>query len=545
MRPSLLKSEDIETYLNAGHWSRETMLHRYATFAAKFPNTVACRDQTESYTWAELESVTDCLAANLIELGLDRDERALVQIPSSCREVVLRIGLKKAGIIGAFAPLQWRRKELEYVLERITPRLIVMSQNLANSSEFAWLDSATENVLCPAHRIGVGSTPLENWLTWNDMLKRPSNGDSFNNFAHRPFKFNEISLITVSSGTSSLAKLCEWPEGAQMCLSRVLGERLGITKDDNVGIFAPMSGAAGLVVWMVSGTIPCTFTFSGNYNAAELLNLVQQFQITVGTTVPVILARLAQESLRSYDLSSLRILRVGTAAADIGSAKSFEVQTGCKVIVASGSMECPGFGHASADEPKHARLNGSVGLPLRGCRLRIEDDQGNSLPAGTYGELKVSAPFASSGYWDDTEMTAAVWSKGWYATGDIGFLDNEGRLTLNGRIKEIINRSGHKILPTEVEKEIRRHPDIFECAVVSAPDKEYGEVPWAFVQLRSGCTLDLGIFPEVLKENGIASYKIPSRFIEIADFPRVSGNKIDKKVLLQMAPPIARPSRTD
>jgi acyl-coenzyme A synthetase/AMP-(fatty) acid ligase len=198
-------------------------------------------------------------------------------------------------------------------------------------------------------------------------------------------------------------------------------------------------------------------------------------------------------------------------------------------------MESTGFGHANVTEPNEIRLDGSVGLPLDGCRLRIDDEHGNPLPASTSGELKVCAPFSSSGYWKDPETTASVWSDGWYATGDIGVLDGNGRLTLLGRLKDTINRSGHKILPAEVEQEIMGHPDVMECSVVAAPDREYGQVPWAFVQMRTGFAFDADTLAQTIRDSGLASYKIPARFIEVAEFPRISDNKIDKKTLLKMA----------
>lgn len=127
MQPFLVTPDIIDTYLNAGHWSRETMLDRYRVHASEYPDKIACRDGTEVYSWAELDATSDRLAANLIDLGLDRDATALIQIPSTCREIVLRVALKKAGIIGVFAPLQWRRRELAYVRERIGPSLVAIS----------------------------------------------------------------------------------------------------------------------------------------------------------------------------------------------------------------------------------------------------------------------------------------------------------------------------------------------------------------------------------------------------------------------------------
>ena len=258
-------------------------------------------------------------------------------------------------------------------------------------------------------------------------------------------------------------------------------------------------------------------------------------KITVATTVPVILARLAEEDLASFDLSSLRALRVGTAAADLDAARRLESRTNCRVVVAAGSMECPGFAHADVKEPAALRLGGGVGMPHPGCRLRIEDENGEALPPGKAGLLKISAPYASSGYWNDPEATRAVWSEGWCATGDVASLDGDGRLTLLGRSKEVINRSGQKILPIEVEREIAKHPDIFQCAVVAAPDPEYGETPWAFFQAREGKTLHPEALIDVLRTGGLATYKIPARFIQLSELPRVGGGKIDKKRLLETA----------
>lgn len=535
MRPSLLRPAEIDAFLRAGHWSRDTMAGRYAAYAQAFPDAPACRDADESYSWRELDAATDRLAANLVALGAARDARALVRMPSSCREVVLRIALKKAGIIGAFVPMQWRRKELDYVCRRIAPSLLVTSTEAPDPDLAGWLSGAGSAAGGVAHRIDLADAPAPGWLPWRELARRPPDREAAARIVDRAFAFDEVSLITASSGTSGLAKLCEWPEGAQLCVGRGLAGRLGLAAADVVGVFAPMSGAAGLVVWIASAAIPCGYVFPRGYRPAEILSVAESARVTVGTTVPVVLARLARAGLESFDLGALRVLRIGTAAADLDAARTFEARTGCRVVVASGSMECPGFGHAGADEPRELRLDGSVGLPLPGCRLRIDGEDGAPLPAGQAGELKVRAPFASSGYWNDPQATAAAWSDGWYASGDVGVLDADGRLTLKGRIKEVINRSGHKILPAELEREISFHPDVLECAVVKAPDAEYGEAPWAFVQLCPGAALDAGALAAFLGRRGLARYKMPARVVAVAEFPRIAASKIDKAALLDGA----------
>lgn len=530
MKPTLLSSADIEAYLEAGHWTRDTQAGRLSAYAKEFPDGTACRDDGEAYTWAELDAATDLLAANLIALGLARDSRALVRMPSSCREMVLRIALKKAGIIGVFAPMQWRQRELDYVHAHIEPGLLINSKQGLNEDELQWMDRAFT-----LHRIDLDTPARDGWRDWDVLADEEPRLDIKQELSARAFAFDEVSLITASSGTSGLAKLCEWPEAAQVCVGRCIGKRMQITEDDTIGIFSPMSGAAGVLVWLVSATTPAMFVFPASYRAPALLDLVDEVGITVATTVPVILARLAQQPLAGYDLHTLRALRVGTAAADTGAARTFEDGTGCRVITAAGSMECPGFAHADFSEDKETRLSGTIGLSLPGCRSRIAGEDGEDLPVGAIGELIVTAPYAASGYWNDRKATQAAWRDGWYVTGDVGCLEADGRLRLIGRLKETINRSGLKILPAEVEQEIAKHPSVFECAVVAAPDPEYGEVPWAFVQPRSGQTVDAEALIDLLKNCGLAHYKFPIRFITVESFPRVAGNKVDKKVLLETA----------
>ncbi len=534
MKPFLLDQEKIEAYLADGYWTRETMVERYAAYAHDIPEKIACRDAQEEISWRELDEITDRIAANLIARGIERDARALVQMASSNREMILRIALRKAGVIGCFAPMQWRRRELGYALRELTPSVIFTSPESGDDMSADWLDEAIDGTP-QTLLVELSGKSAAGWLSWAELAEYPHDVGAIEEIASRRFRFDEISLVTVSSGSSGLSKLCEWPEGAQMCLGRAITRRLALRAEDNIGVFAPMAGGAGLLVWVSSGETPCTFTFPDTYNARALLALIESARITVATTVPVILNRLAQEDLGSFDLRSLRAIRIGTAAADLKAARRFEHLTGCRVVLAAGSMETPGFAHADVDDPAALRLNGSIGPPHRGCRWRIEDEDGNALPQGSIGHFRLSAPYASSGYWKNPEATRAVWSEGWNATGDIATIDEDGHLRLLGRSREVINRSGQKILPSEVEYEIARHPAVFECAVIAAPDPEYGETPWAFVQFHDGRNPDAEGLADALRASGLATYKVPTRFIELSEFPRVASDKIDKKALLRMA----------
>ena len=535
MRPHLLSAKVIEHYLSTGQWSKKTVLDQYRTYARNFPNKIALLSTDNSYTWAELDAVTDSVAAKLISLGLIRDSTALIQLSSSCNEVIIRIALKKSGVIGAFAPIQWGVRELDYICQQLEPSLIIVQENRLLPLTHSWLIKKVKKSKFKLIKLNIAENSIENSELWPSREEAPISPEILKKIKCRQFKFDEISMITTSSGTSGMAKLCEWPEGAQVAVAKALQKKMNVTDRDIVGLFAPMSGAAGLVVWIISTVVPFTSIFPTSYNARELLNDLINFKVTMGTTVPVILNRLVKENLESYDLSLLRLMRVGTASTNITVAKSFEERTGCKIIVASGSMEVPGFSHAHFSEKKRIRLDGSVGLPLEGGNLKIEDEDGNILPTGSVGELKVSAPYASTGYWKDPAATEAVWSDGWFSTGDLGRIEHSGRLTLFGRKKEIINRSGLKIRPVEIEMQLMEDSSVIDCAVIAVPDNEYGEVAWAFVVLHPKKHFEIEEAKELMLARGIPAYKIPERIEVLTDLPRINDNKIDKTYLKQLA----------
>jgi non-ribosomal peptide synthetase component E (peptide arylation enzyme) len=511
------------------------MVGAYERYAAKIPNHVACRTGDVQHSWIEVKTRSDNLAANLVKLGLRRGERVLTQIATGCDEFVLRIALKKAGLVGVYVALQWRASELRSAMERCEPAAIVMPLGFKGTDFLSvWRDVEPQSA-CIRYRISSGDSGASGWTTFAD-LQRPASASEILTATRRTFSFDEVSAITTSSGTSGVPKLIEWPEAAQCLAGRGIAARLGLSEKDNVGMFSPMTGGAGALLWAASATVPCEYTLPSSYEPDELVDLAERTRVSVISTVPVILARLSQlDDLECRDLRALRAVRIGTAPISLDVGKTFEARIGCKVVAAAGSMEVPGFGHLNVNDPQSLRFSGTVGLPLPGCYLRIEDEEGSELPHGEVGELKAWAAFGSSGYWRDPVATARAWGTnsgvGWYASGDMAFVDESGRLTLVGRRNEMINRSGHKIPPLEVERVIARHPGVLECAVIGMPDAEYGEVPVAYVLPRPGAELDDSSLAALIRSEGLATYKIPVRFSFVADFPRIGENKVDKKRL--------------
>jgi acyl-CoA synthetase (AMP-forming)/AMP-acid ligase II len=177
----------------------------------------------------------------------------------------------------------------------------------------------------------------------------------------------------------------------------------------------------------------------------------------------------------------------------------------------------------------HAKL-GSVGKPLPHNRVRVGDELGRDVPRGTIGEVLIRGPKVFSGYWRDPEATERAFVDGWFRTGDLGRLDEDGFLYIEDRKKDMIVSGGENVATPEIERVLYEHPDIVEVAVVGHPDERWGEVPHAFVSLRAGATLTVADISEFCAGR-LAKFKIPGYLTIVDALPRTASGKVIKREL--------------
>lgn len=534
----------VERLVARGLWERTTMAAACDRFAAERPSAIAVTDAAHRYTWQELKTLTDGLAVSLVRLGLNRGERVLVQLPGGAAEMIVRLALKKAGLVGAYAPVQWREQELAEALRRLGPAAVILPLEFKGHTP-ATLFERVEGAASVRLRICLEATPPRGWVALPQLLAHCASAAEVEALCALQVRFDEISTVTSSSGSTGLPKLCAWPEAAQLALARGVAERTQLTAADAVGIFCPIAGGGGLMLAVCCGFVPCKYTIAGDYSAEALLSLVERERLTVIATVPAILARLAQAPAVAHcDLRSLRVIRVGTAAANPELARLAEERLGCVVVQAAGAMEIGCFAQVELNEPTAIRHGGTVGRPLVGIEARLVDERGVPVACDEVGELQLWSAFAAVGYVGDESRAIQGWDPDdpecWFKTGDLARRDPAGRLSIVGRRKEMINRSGLKVFPHEVERVIAQHPSVEEAAVVGVPDPVYGEVPWAFVLPRSGANAVLGELEQHLRAAGLAPFKIPARFIVVDELPRAGGTKVSKSRLLELYAPTAK-----
>ena len=276
-----------------------------------------------------------------------------------------------------------------------------------------------------------------------------------------------------------------------------------------------------------------TVVTMARFDLAAFLETIERHRVTRAFLVPPILLALAKHPLVDrHDLSSLDLIVSGAAPLDEGIARAAADRIGCRVVQGYGLTETSPVTHLPPEGPGMTSKPGSVGPPLPGTECRAVDiASGDPLQAGADGEIVIRGPQVMRGYLrDDAATAAAIDSDGWFHTGDIGHVDEDGWLFIVDRLKELIKVRGLQVAPAELEAVLQAHPAVADAAVVPSPDRHGGEVPKAFVVLRDEVDLD---DLRAYVADRVARHKRIRRIEAVDEIPRSPSGKILRRVLVQ------------
>jgi fatty-acyl-CoA synthase len=272
----------------------------------------------------------------------------------------------------------------------------------------------------------------------------------------------------------------------------------------------------------------------------DMLRLIEEEKVTRLLGVPTIFNGLLQHpDLKKYDLSSLEEVVIGGAPSPLSLIEAIEDTIGCRAYVGYGLTETTPFiviarpkQHLKTDSATRQSYQVKTGLPIVGVRLRVVDEAGEDVPPDgkSIGEIVVRSNHVMQGYLYDQEATDEVIVDGWFHTGDIAVVDEEGYITIVDRKKDIIISGGENISSVEVEKVIQDHPAVFEVVVIGVPDEEWGESPKALVALKPGMHATEAEIIAHVKER-LAGYKVPKSVEFWDEFPKGGTGKILKREL--------------
>jgi len=264
------------------------------------------------------------------------------------------------------------------------------------------------------------------------------------------------------------------------------------------------------------------------FNPADWVKLAEQHRAQGSALVPSMIQMLLGQPLEKADLSEL--ITISSGAAPLAGEVRREFEARVPSVTIYEGYGCTEAATLISANPYGARRPGSVGLPVAGCEVSIQDDAGAMLPAGPDGEICVRSPGVMSGYWHSPDSAASVLAGGWLHTGDIGHLDEDGYLYVVDRKKDLILRAGFNVFPRDVEDVLLAHPAVALAGVVGRPDVRLGEEVVAFVSLRDGAVVTAEELTEHAREH-LAATKYPRQITIVPAIPLTSVGKLDRKKL--------------
>lgn len=516
-----------------GLWTNDTMVSMLRRLVLERGEDPAVADARRRLTWAEIERESYRVGSFLKGLGLKRGGLVLVQLPNCVENFIVRFALKRVGLLGAYIPVVWREAEMQRVVRLTGARALIVPTRFLDINYHDMFQRFRLDF--PDLQWGIfvrGDAPKSiGTFRWEELAGSPAEeeiGDAL-----EPW---EVSLISVSSGSTGAPKLCEWPEAAQLLTGRGLAERLEISSQDVVGIFCPLGGGAGAMGCLAAVAAGARVVLGESFHAEEILGAMERERVSMMCTVPSILLRILDlPDLSRWNLNALRLIRTGTAALLPATAREAEKRMGAKIVPAAGSMEAITFTQTSPHDPPEIRLGGFAGKPLPGGEVRIIGGDGVTVGPDQVGELEIRGAYTGSGYFRDPESTQAAWGtlgpEGWFRTGDLALMTSDGNLSIVGRVRDVINRGGRKVFPAELESILLQHPAVLESVVVGIPHEKLGEATRAYIVPRNGRDLTEDQIRKFLKSQQIATYKFPDEIRLLLELPRLSGGKVDRKNL--------------
>jgi long-chain acyl-CoA synthetase len=473
-------------------------------------------------TYAELDALSDRLAAGLEAAGVRPGDPVALQLPNIPQFLVAYFGILKAG--GVVVPLNVMLKAPEVAFQLGDSRakiLITWEGVLGDAAKGAEAAGVSEIYAVGHAGAGAGAVAFERLLAVAPQEHRLA-----------PRQMTDTAVIVYTSGTTGRPKGAELTHMQLYMNADIPGRLFGVRPDDIVVTVLPLFHVFGLSsILNVCVRFGCTMSLVPRFDAATVLEAIQHDRATIFEGVPTMfIALLSHPGLDSYDVSSLRVAISGGASIPAPVLDAFEKHFGVLVLEGYGMTETASTTtfNISATE----RRAYSVGKPIWGTDTQVWDAGAQALPPGpdNVGEVVTRGLHVMKGYLNAPAATADVFTGGWLHTGDLGYFDEDGFLFIVGRKKELIIRGGYNVYPREIEDVLHAHPAVAEAAVVGVPDERLGEEVMAVVTLRPGAWLSAPELIAYCKER-MAAYKYPRRIEFRDELPKNTLGKVLKDEL--------------
>lgn len=506
-------------------------LGMYLARSARFwPERPAILFRDGALSYSALEKRSNRLAHALKELGLQRGDRVAVISPNRPEIVELECALYKAGLTKVALNSRLAPQELADALANAEPIAC-----LAGPEHRAMVDEAASGVASLQHRIGFDPAPADHdrgWLSYEDLLARSPDAHF-----HEEMRPDELAVLHYTSGSTGKLKAAMQTVGNRMAsLRKVSMGRMHAGPGDVLLLSGPITHASGMFIqpMLFQGA---TILLLEGFRPAEYLAAIEKHRVTMAFLVPAMIhALLAEPSIRTRDLSSLRLVSYGAAPMSPARIREAWAAFGPVLAQGYGAGETTGgvvglsiADHARAIEGGRPELLSACGRPLCESDVQVLDEAGKPVTGDAIGEICVRGPDVFAGYWREPEQTrAALDAQGWLRTGDLARVDEEGYIYIVDRKKEMLVSGGFNIYPSEIESVLAQHPSIYEVCVVGVPDDHWGEAVKAVVVLRDGTEADAGEIMDFCRGR-LADFKRPRSVDFVRELPKNGNGKLSRK----------------
>jgi 2,3-dihydroxybenzoate-AMP ligase len=523
-------------YRRKGYWRGRTLGECFDEWTARFGERTAVVAGSERVSYAELGRRVHRVAGALAALGLRPRDRVLMQLNNAPEFLYVAFALFKIGALPVMALPAHRETEIRHLLAFSEAVAYFAPARLGGFDYVGMVRTIAPHVPSLRHVLVTGDAPAGTVSI--DSMVRDVAGSAPRASSPLPDDLrpasSDVALFMLSGGTTGLPKLIPRTHDEYAYIVDISAEASRLGPDSVFLVVLPVShnfsfGTPGALGALSRGA---KLVLAPSPNPETALPLIERERVTNTSVVPAVLIQwLASPLSEKHDLRSLKVVQVGGSRLNPELAQRVRPLLGATVQQVYGMAE--GLNnYTRLDDPEEVIFN-TQGRPLSpDDEVAVVGDDGRPVAPGERGELVTRGPYTIRGYYKAPEHNAASFTpEGFYRTGDLVRVTPSGNFSVEGRVKDLINRGGEKISAEEVENAVLGHPAVQNVAVVAMPHPVLGEAVCAYVILRADESLTLEALRNFLERTGIARFKVPERLEIIDRFPLTSVGKISKKDL--------------
>ncbi len=490
------------------------------------PDRTAIIDGEVSLTYAQLLEKVEKFSAGLETLNLGPDSKLGIFCLNQKEFLIALLGSFLKGVPVVPFNLLLGPEDLVFVAQDAGVDAVLLNAAFVKPETAPFFNMFRRRIVAgQGENVGLLK---EGFLSFDDFLE---SGDTKDALTEHKRNAGVPDVILYTSGTTARPKGVTLNEPQFFANTCAIREHLPFSSEDRVIMALPLFHSFGNIIALVILQSHATLILVPQFAPKTLLGAIDRHKASVLPLVPTIYSFLADLYQRGgYDVSSLKYCISGGAALPVALLHRVEEILGVTVVEGYGLTETAPV--IAVNTFKDGSIPGSVGPPLSNVETRIADDAGRPVKQGEVGEICVRGPSVTEGYWKRPEETREAFApEGWFKTGDLGHIDEAGRLYISaGRKKDLIIRAGENISPLAIENALMNHPAVAEAAAIGTPHERMGEQVSVCVVLREGGTATPAELKEFCRKN-LPAYMVPDNFIFCSELPKNAAGKILKKQL--------------